>query len=315
MLFLSRVIRRQMIFRTPPLQLRFNFTYLFYNISHNPLKNSKSAHPKSFIIQRTLPQPIAAHPQKIPFRLLYEEDVKRTIMNKKFFITLLSLLLMINLCIPPSPPVATAASQPPPSGSYACICTDDVYFYSVPSDHRGIFLLPKTYYVKILDYQSEYCKIEYLYDDVSTRKIIGYVKTSQLTFVDYLPRRPYLYYVFEVEYHIGDGNTGDSGFLDTLTATCAYYGDYQIGTQTYCYVLRDNTFGYIPKPATLYYEENSEYRDWLASQKETENTSSSLAPDSSPAQIAILIALCLLVPILAAMIIKPPKKPPYDTDL
>lgn len=206
-------------------------------------------------------------------------------------------------------------SYPALSGGYACILTDSVFFYSSPDEKRGVFLLPKSYYVKILDYKSDYCKIEYLYDDASAKKLTGYAKTDQLTFVDYTPQRPYLYYVFDVHYYIDD-TINDSSFLNQITATCTYYGDYRIGSKTYCYVLRGDTFGYIPKPVTLSYEENPEYYDRLVQSSETPQDSSSLptTDSSSPAQIAILIALCLLVPVLAALILKPPKRPPYESD-
>lgn len=200
--------------------------------------------------------------------------------------------------------------------TYACILSDDVFFYAAPDERRGVFLLPKTYYVKILDANDDYCKIEYLYDDDTSRKLTGYAKTSQLTFVPYTPLRPYLYYVFDVKYQIENAPIGDSSFLNQITVTCVYYGDYKVGSETYCYVLRGDTFGYITKPSTISYEENPEYADYLA-QINNADSSSPSAPrpdESSPAQIAILIALCLLVPVLAALILKPPRRPPYESD-
>jgi hypothetical protein len=82
-----------------------------------------------------------------------------------------------------------------------------------------------------------------------------------------------------------------------------------LGTTTYCYVLRGDTFGYVPKPENLSYEENTEYADYLAQQtpKPNEEEKTPTANKSSPAQIAILIALCLLVLVLAALILKQPK--------
>ena len=209
---------------------------------------------------------------------------------------------------------AKAAEQPPTSAqsSYACILQNGAYFYAQPDEKRGLFLLPKTYYVKILDYQSDYCKIEYLYDDLNVRKITGYAKTSDLTFVDYIPKRPYLYYIFDVQYEIDDAQINDSAFLTQITVTCAYYGDFYLGATAYCYVLRGDTFGYVPKPATLSYEENYEYADYLAQQTPPPQ-SETPAPtqDSPPLQIGILIAFCLLIPLLAAIILKQPK-PAYD---
>lgn len=214
-------------------------------------------------------------------------------------------------------PLAQAASDqthPPSVGGYACILYDETYFYTTPNDRQGVFLLPKTYYVKILDYQTDFCFIEYLYDDSYTKKLIGYAKTELLTFVDYIPKRPYLYHVFDVCYTIEDSPLEDSAFLDEITVTCAYYGDYPIGTKTYCYILRDGVFGYIPKPATLSYVENHEYADFIAQSQQQASSSSTEKQTSSPAQFAILIALCLLVPVLAAFILKPPNRPPYEQE-
>ena len=198
--------------------------------------------------------------------------------------------------------------------NYACIL-EDAFFYSAPDERYGVFLLPKTYYVKVTEYGAEYCKIEYLYDAAATRKLTGYAKTELLTFVDYIPSRPYLYYIFQLKYTIGDTQFEDSSFLTQITTECAYYGDYKIGSKTYCYVLRGETFGYVPKPETLSYEENTEYADRLASNTSASESNTSDTPsNSSPAQIAILVALCLLVPILAAFIVRPPKRPPYESD-
>ncbi|MBR2647128.1 MAG: hypothetical protein IKD47_06200 [Clostridia bacterium] len=212
----------------------------------------------------------------------------------------------------------TTTSSYPQSSSYACILDSETYFCSAPDETRGIFLLPKTYYVKILEYSADYCKVEYLYDDGAAKRLTGYAKTEQLTFVDYVPKRPYLYYVFDAHYYInGDAQHADSAILDQITISCVYYGDFRIGAQLYCYVLRGDSFGYIPKPTTLYYEENPEYADYLAQNASSSQPNASAKSEksaSSPAQIGILVALCLLVPILAALILKPPRRPPYETD-
>ncbi len=178
-------------------------------------------------------------------------------------------------------------------------------------------MLPPTYYVKLVEYGTEYSRVEYLYDDLQTQKLVGYAKTERLTFVDYAPKQPYFYHVFEVSYRLDGGGT-TSEFLDEITLTCAYYGDYKIGSRTYCYVLREQTFGYVPKPIDLTVPENTEYAEYLGSlSAETaakEETTSEEKSSSTPAQIAILVSLCLLVPVLAALILKPPRRPPYETE-
>ena len=208
------------------------------------------------------------------------------------------------------------AAETPKSGTYACVLSDNAYFYLSQNGKDGVFLLPKTYYVYLLAYGTTYCKVEYLEMDAYTQKLTGYVRTEHLAFVDYLPTRPYLHYVFDLTYRLEDTTPSDGDSFTELTFTCAYYGDYPIGDQTWCYVLRDGEFGYVPKPDYFEFEENTEYADYLASleQATPPEQDGKQKSSSSPAQIAILITLCLLVPLLAALILKPPRKPPYETD-
>lgn len=236
-------------------------------------------------------------------------------MKKLLILTIVCTLTLLNALSAPKKIIGLADT--PSSGDYACVLQENAFFYSAPDERRGLFLLPATYYVKLLDYGEEYCRVEYLYDGDNVKKLIGYTKTSALTFVDYTPKEPYYYYLFDVRYRIEENSLTDSAFLNEITFTCAYYGDYKIGSETYCYVLRGGSLGYVPKPIHLRVPKNLEYEEWLAHQ--TPESPESEAPSdenqpSSPAQIAILIALCLLVPILAALILKPPRRPPYETD-
>ncbi len=241
-------------------------------------------------------------------------------MKKRIFTKLFSILFALALTF------FSGASLPPLSrrttfaepflGDYACILQADTFFYSSPDDSKGLFLLPKTYYVKLLDYGSEYSRVEYLADEGVGKKVTGYVKTALLTFVDYLPKRPYFTYQFDLHYRIDEGLQNDDSFLNEIKVTCAYYGDYNVGSKTYCYVLRGDSFGYVPKPSSLTVPENSEYAEYLAaleSASPAEDEKEKETP-SSPAQVAILVALCLLVPVLAALILKPPRRPPYETE-
>ena len=134
-------------------------------------------------------------------------------MKKFIFTALLPLLYFLYslFLIPSLPAQATAAS-----GSYACV----------------LFLLPESYFVKVLSVDGDYCRIEYLYDDTYTKKLTGYAKTADLTFVDYTPSTPYLYHLFEVRYTIDDSFLENDDFLSQITVTCAYYGDYKIGSET-----------------------------------------------------------------------------------
>lgn len=204
------------------------------------------------------------------------------------------------------------------ANEYACILEDEVFFLATPDVQRGLFVLPKTYFVRVLSYGAEYCKIEYLTDTDTTKRIVGYAQTEKLTFVPFTPARPYLYYDFEVSYKVDDGEFTGNGFLTQISVTCGYYGDYAIGPNTYCYVYQKGEYGYVPKPQGVLFEENTEYADYVASQtppkEEISDKQSKQTDGSSPMQIAILIAVCLLIPVLAGFLLKPSKKHPYDTD-
>lgn len=200
--------------------------------------------------------------------------------------------------------------------TFAYIPTDSVYFYATKNEQNGLFLLPKTYFVKVLSVDGEYCRIEYLYDSAETKKVNGYAKTDELTFVDFIPDKPYLHHVFTVRYTIDGSFSKDESFLDQITVTCAYYGDYKIGTKTYCYVLRGDSFGYIPKPSDFSFTKNNEYEDYLSQQSLSPrpSTDEGESEGMSAAQIAILVTFCLLVPLLAALVFKSSKKGVYDGD-
>ena len=230
---------------------------------------------------------------------------------KKFILWVLLPVVYFLYALFPLPPASIATAE---TERYACILSENCYFYASQDETRGLFLLPKSYFVKVLSLDGEYTQIEYLTDGDATKRIRGFAKTDQLTLVDFTPNTPYLYHTFDVRYVADGGGVVDSSLLGSITFRCVYYGDYVVGTSTYCYVLRDGIFTYVPKPVSFSYPENTEYADYLAthspSNSQTDNTDESIPP----AQIAILILLCLLVPTLAAIILKPPKRLPYESD-
>lgn len=239
-------------------------------------------------------------------------------MRKKFFAALTRLLLLIFLCTPfiaYLPPVfeAKAENALPQTGTYACVDGTDVFFYGVPDEKDGLFLLPSTYYVRLLDYTPDFCRVEYQTDGMATKRLVGYVKTEQLAFIPYVPKQPYPHCIFDVEYKIDNTAQTADGFLTQIKMSCTYYGDYNVGSATYCYVLREGEFGYIPKPYDLHIQKNNEYAEYLETLKTPpEEKTENEGKNNSPAQIAILIALCLLVPLLAALILKPKSTPDPD---
>ena len=220
---------------------------------------------------------------------------------KKFILAIL--LCIFPACACGAPQAITAKALSP---QYACIRTDDTYFYASRDDKHGLFLLPESYFVKVLETGADFVYAEYLFDDEYTKKLVGFVKTEKLVFVDFIPKTPYCHRIFEVSYSLENGVSNGSGFLDRITVTCSYYGDYTVGSQKYCYVRRGEEYGYIPKPDTLQIPRNTEYDEWLQSQ-ELPTASPNATPQtqqSSPLQITLLVSACLLVPVLAALVLK-----------
>ncbi len=203
-------------------------------------------------------------------------------------------------------PAKTAAAET--GGGYACILSEDVYFYTAETEYSGIFTLPKTYYVKVLSIGERFTQVEYLTDTEHTKTLRGYCLTEQLTFVDYTPLNPYLYATFDVIYTPEGGETGDQ-LLEKLTLTCGYYGDYSIGSKRYAYVLQNGEYAYVPRPDRFSYVENPEYENRITDPTPEEGTSA-----VNPVQIGVLAVLCLLVPLLSAIILKRGKSPTYDLD-
>lgn len=222
---------------------------------------------------------------------------------KKFFTII---LFVLNTFLSPLAVVSAGADS---TAQYACILSEDTYFYETEKSAGGLFVLPKTYYVKVLSIGDEFTKVEYQADTEHTQTLIGYCKTSQLTFVDYIPVNPYLYATFEVIYTAEDAEKDDD-LLGKITFTCAYYGDYSIGSKQYAYVLREGEYAYVPKPLGFRYEENTEHAEWLSSQGESPLVDTT----ATPIQIGVLVVLCLLVPLLSAVIIKSSHAPTYDIE-
>lgn len=223
-----------------------------------------------------------------------------------------SLFIFLSFALPAPPKTARAEGE-----TYACILGENTYLYETERDARGLFILPQSYYVKVLDEGETYAYAEYLADGAYTKPVRGYCKKEELTVVDYVPQNPYLYKSFTVTYTIPDDPfAGDEDFLSSVTMHCGYYGDYKIGSKTYCYVLQDGKFGYLPKPTDLTWSKNTEYEEHTAPDEPTETPAASSQGEKSngvnPAQIAVLVLLVLLIPVVATLVLKNNRNRPYD---
>ena len=204
------------------------------------------------------------------------------------------------------------------ASTYAYIPNTGVAFYSDAEEATRLllFYLPETYFVCILGETNNYYRVSYLEDVGSARKITGFVEKSSVIPVDFLPDTPYLDKKIEVTYYTSGSSDKSGDILSHITVTCTYYGEYSENGKTYCYVLRGDSFGYVERPMGFTYSRNTEYAEKT---KQPEPSDASEEPQTekkglTPAQIVFLVLLCLLIPTLAALVLRPPKKKNYPGD-
>lgn len=185
---------------------------------------------------------------------------------------------------------------------FAVAAQRNVWFYSRADDAAGLFILPYTYYVRIVSEGNDFCAVEYLEDDGTRKKVSGFCKTEQLTFVDFTPARPYLYRDVVVKYQIQDAvNPSGTGPFDSVERTFAYYGTYYMGTSLYQYVYSDGNFGYVPAAEEPVYDLNTDYLSAIA---EPEPEEPQQQTSLSSGIIVAICVLCVALVAIAALVLR-----------
>ncbi len=188
---------------------------------------------------------------------------------------------------------------------YAVADSRDVYFYSEPQENSGLFILPYTYYVKVISLGEPFCRVEYLDDAAPYRKITGYCKKSEITFVDFTPVRPFLRREVTVRYSI-EGNlpTVGTGAFDSVEITYLYYGSYRAGTSLFHYVYNNGEFGYVPAAEELTYELNTDYLDQTSAETPPPQNDPAGSSPLTAVQITVICVLCVAVVGIAAFVLR-----------
>ncbi len=214
---------------------------------------------------------------------------------------LLGLLLTAMLLLPVRSQSAAAES-----GQYA-VAVGEVWFYTSADENAKLFLLPETYYVRVLDSAEEFCTVEYQTDDAPYKKILGYCRTDALTFVDFTPARPYLRKQITVTYTLPEaGDLGSEDFT-SVERTYVYYGDRYEGDQLYLYVLLEDTFGYLPADEVPAFERNTDYLQNVSGEAPPETEDGS----ANALQIVVIVLACVAA-IAVAVILLRGKRPPRE---
>ena len=215
------------------------------------------------------------------------------------------ILLLICLLSPLSTRLEVNAEEG--ADLYAVAAQRNVWLYAQENEDSGLFILPYTYYVKILRRGSVFCAVQYLDDTAPYRSVIGYCRTEELTFVDFIPVRPYLRREITVTYTVESptGSLLGKGAFDRLEKTFVYYGMSYSGTAKFFYVYADGVFDYVPATQEVVYDLNTDYLAPAAGGVEDGGSSSELPQEGlSGLQIAVICIAAVAVAAIALFVLR-----------
>lgn len=195
---------------------------------------------------------------------------------------------------------------------YAVAADSNVWFYASEDESDKLFLVPETYYVRILSEGEVFTAVEYLVNEPPYKKVLGYCRTAALTFVDFIPARPYLKRQVVVSYKLPDAGGMEDTF-GSIEKKFVYYGMRYENGQLYFYVLSDGVFGYIPAEEPLVFEKND---DWLTAETPpvSGETDAPMSEDGVSAIQIVVICLVLAAAIAVALFVIKGRKPPRGDD-
>ncbi len=223
------------------------------------------------------------------------------------------LLALILLFLPISRPAVGGQRRAASADElrYAVAADSNVWFYTAESESARLFLLPETYYVRVLFEGEVYTAVEYLVNDDPYRKIMGYCRTDAITPVSFIPARPFLKKIVSVTYTIPDnGGFGDEDFYD-IRKTFVYYGKRYENGQLYLYVLSEGKFGFIPADIEPEFERNDDYLTVPSgpASSDKEPSSSDMGGTSTVQIVAICLASAAAIAI-AVLVVRGKRRPP-----
>lgn len=198
---------------------------------------------------------------------------------------------------------------------YARVVSPDACLYADFSLTMPRFIVPESYYVKVISAGSEVCRVSFM--DGKTPPIEGYLKTISLSFVNKTPAEIYpdiqLVTVRDEVMFSELRNKTPRAVLSAGETAC-YYGELTLSGATYVYVYSAGCIGYVPKTAFSSFDvpftdgyllptENPS-SDKNSSSEDTEKSKSS---DYDPGKI-IIIAAALIAVVSVVFIVTRPQK-------
>lgn len=228
---------------------------------------------------------------------------------------LITAIFTCALCgvLPAAPEKTAHAESAETDGTYAVAAQHDVWFYSEANENKGLFILPYSYYVKVLKVSRPFCEVEYLEDAAGYEKITGFCRYDDLLFVDFVPKRPYLHLNLTLVYSLNDPEGFEGGSLGTYERSVTFYGTYYNGTALKYYVYADNQFAKV-SPSDIKeevkYEYNTDYLTPTSGETSGGNKTSS-GEGLSGIQIAVICIVCAAAVAVAFFVLRG-KKPPVS---
>ncbi len=225
---------------------------------------------------------------------------------KKLLFVLLPMLVLCALVFTFAPlPEAgvVSADGADGAGQYAAVNKNNVYFYGQPDESAPLFVLPYTYFVRILAREGEFVRVQYAAAE-------GYCRASDVVAVSFVPHVPFLEKTVDFVYTLDDPGKAGAEELLSVTRTYDYYGHiYENGCLYYC-VLADGDLKRIPAKKLLDYELNTEYSDYVAALP-------AAAEEEGGLSAAAIVGICVgcVAAVGVAVLVARGKRPPaYDPD-
>lgn len=203
-------------------------------------------------------------------------------------------------------PAAVSAEE---GERYAVAAQQGVWFYSAENEESGLFQIPYTYYVRVIREGTLFTAVQYLDNAAPYRAVTGFCKTDDLTFVDFIPARPFLHLEITVVYNIAGETLMGGGAFDKLEKTFVYYGTSYSGTARFFYVMADGVFDYVPATQEIVYELNTDYL--APSSAETEPPAPS-ASSPSALQVTVICAVGLALAAIAVFVLRGKRPAPAE---
>lgn len=161
------------------------------------------------------------------------------------------MIAMIALLIfMPQPQRAKAKAEEEPL--YAVVAAEQVWFYEEADESTGLFYLPYTYCVKVLEEGSFFCRVQYGGAD-GLPALTGYCRKETLVSIDYAPEHPFLIQSVSLVYRLENPSAAGGNGSDVIERTALLYGYAPINSIYHWYVSLDGANFYVSEKSAPVY--------------------------------------------------------------